>query len=67
MAFCWQVDDGSYSGICFDYRSPLKINGVKVGPPLTKLSGSTHEAPHFWGPDVGPDCLQTTLEDKDLK
>ena len=32
----------AYTGICLDPLSPLKKNVVKVGPRLTKLSGSTH-------------------------
>ena len=32
----------TYSGICLD-PLPSKKTLVKVGPPLTKLSGSAHE------------------------
>ena len=47
MAFRWRADDGPL--IYLDPPSPHQLkkqnkkNVVKVGPPLTKLSGSAHE------------------------
>ena len=44
MAFCWRVNDGPLIEVFgFSSLNQLKkINVVKVGPPLTKLSGSAH-------------------------
>ena len=45
MAFRWRADDGPLKvghGSSLP-PSTLKTNVVKVGPPLTKLSGSAHE------------------------
>ena len=45
MAFRWRVDDGPLKvGLGSSLpSSTLKTNVVKVGSPLTKLSGSAHE------------------------
>ena len=44
MAFRWRADDGSLI-VVFGPSHPhqLKKNVVKVGPPLTKFSGSAHD------------------------
>ena len=44
MVFRWQADDGPFIAVYLDPLSPhqLKKNIIKFGPPLTKLSGSTH-------------------------
>ena len=46
MAFCWRAHDGSLI-VVLGSPSPHQLknkkkNGVKVGPHLTKLSGSVH-------------------------
>ena len=46
LAFCWRAGDGPLI-VVFDHfptNNNKKNNVVKVGPPLTKLSGSTHPA-----------------------
>ena len=50
MAFCWRVDDGPLIVVFGSFLPSLikKKNIVKVGPPLTKLSGSAH-AHCLWG------------------
>ena len=43
MAFCWRANVGLHI-VVFRLQTPhhLKKNIVKIGPPLAKLSGSTH-------------------------
>ena len=49
MAFCWRADDGLLLVQEFDHpyshqlKQIQKKNVVKVGPPLTKVSGSAHD------------------------
>ena len=44
MAFCWWVDDGPLIVVFVWILSPLgEKKNFKVGPPLTKLSGSAHD------------------------
>ena len=44
MAFRWQADDGPLIVLFFNLPPLIKLkkNVVKVGPPLTKLSGPAH-------------------------
>ena len=45
MAFRWRADDGPFI-VIFGFSIPStikKINVIKFGPSLTKLSGSAHE------------------------
>ena len=49
----WANDDPLIVVLGSSLPSSTKINNVKVGPPLTKLSGSAHElVPHFRGIEV---------------
>ena len=43
MAFRWRADDGPLIVVLASTKKRQKKNVVKVGPPLTKLSGSAHE------------------------
>ena len=44
MAFCWRADDDPLIVVLGAFLpSSKKKNVVKVGPPLTKLSGSAHD------------------------
>ena len=50
MAFRWRSDDGPLIfAFWFSLPHKLKKNVVKVGPPLTKLSGYAHVNPQKWG------------------
>ena len=54
MAFCWWANDDPLI-VVLGSPSPhqLNKNNIKVGPPLTKLSGSANElVPHFRGIEV---------------
>ena len=42
MAFRWRANDGPLI-VVFGSSLPHQIKNVKVGPPLTKLSGFAHE------------------------
>ena len=47
MAFRWRADDGLLIVVLGSSlpSSTRKKNNVKIGPPLTKLSGSAHDIP----------------------
>ena len=49
MAFRWRADDGPLKGVFgFSLPSSKKKNVVKVGPPLTKFTGSAHVIAVHW-------------------
>ena len=60
MAFRWQAYDGSLIVL---QKKKKKRKNVKVGPPLTKLSGPAHVWPFLTVPWVGLQCFIVVFPD----